>query len=46
MVINPLRWVLRNLGALVLAFVMAVIVWVSAVTSNDPNQERVYVVSA
>ncbi|MCD6401872.1 MAG: hypothetical protein J7L73_08085 [Anaerolineales bacterium] len=44
MVINPLRWVLRNLGALVLAFVMAVIVWVSAVTSNDPNQERVYVV--
>jgi len=44
MVINPLQWLLRNLGALVLAFIMAVIVWASAVTANDPNQEKVFIV--
>lgn len=34
------RWTSRNVSTLLLAFVLAVIVWVSAVTSADPNQER------
>jgi YbbR domain-containing protein len=34
------RWTSRNLSTLLLAFVLAVVVWVSAVTSADPNQER------
>ena len=34
------RWTSRNFSTLLLAFVLAVIVWVSAVTSADPNQER------
>lgn len=42
--IHPLRWLVRNLGALLLAFIMAVIVWISAVTSADPNLSRSYVV--
>ncbi|RME06578.1 MAG: hypothetical protein D6803_06175 [Anaerolineae bacterium] len=38
------RGLLRNLGTLLLAFVLAVVVWVSAVTSADPNQEQTFVV--
>ncbi len=34
------RWTSRNFSTLLLAFVLAVVVWVSAVTSADPNQER------
>ncbi len=34
------RWTSRNISTLLLAFVLAVVVWVSAVTSSDPNQER------
>jgi len=34
------RWTSRNFSTLLLAFVLAVVVWVSAVTSSDPNQER------
>jgi len=37
-----LRWLGRNLSAMLLAFVLALIVWGSAVTSADPNQERVF----
>lgn len=37
-----LRWLGRNLSTLLLAFVLAVIVWVSAVVAADPNEERVY----
>jgi YbbR domain-containing protein len=39
------RWVGRNLSTLLLALIMAVIVWVSAVTSADPNQEQEFAVS-
>jgi YbbR domain-containing protein len=35
------RWVIKNLGTLLLAFVLAAVVWVSAVMSADPNEERV-----
>jgi YbbR domain-containing protein len=31
------RWLSRNLGPLLIAFVLAVLVWVSAVISADPN---------
>lgn len=36
------RWLGRNLSTLVLAFLLAVVVWVSAVLSTDPNVEAVY----
>jgi YbbR domain-containing protein len=37
-----LRWLGRNLSTLLLAFILSLIVWGSAVTAADPNQERVY----
>ena len=37
-----LRWLGRNLSTLLLAFILAVVVWVSAVVAADPNQEGVY----
>ncbi|MBN1146249.1 MAG: hypothetical protein JXA78_03260 [Anaerolineales bacterium] len=42
MLLAPLRWLARNLSTLVLAFVLAVVVWVSAVVTADPNQEDVF----
>ncbi len=42
MLYAPLRWLGRNLGTLLLAFVLAVVVWVSAVITADPNEQRVY----
>lgn len=35
-----LRWLGRNLGTMLLAFALSLIVWVSAVVSKDPNEER------
>jgi YbbR domain-containing protein len=37
----PLRWLAKNIGTLLTAFVLAVIVWVSAVVASDPNEENV-----
>lgn len=42
MVLRLLRWISRNLGNLILAFFMAVVVWVAAIIAVDPNQEGVY----
>ncbi len=42
MLYRPLRWLGRNLGTLLLAFVLAVVVWVSAVITNDPNEQHIY----
>ncbi len=39
---TPIRWAGRNLSTLLLAFILALVVWVSAVTAADPNQERTY----
>lgn len=39
-----LRWLGRNLSTMLLSFILALIVWGSAVTSADPNQERVYLI--
>ncbi len=40
MLFKLLRWLGRNLSTLLLAFIMALVVWVSAVLSADPNLER------
>jgi len=37
-----LRWLGRNLGNLLLAFVLALVVWVSAIVAADPNEETAY----
>ncbi len=36
-----LRWLAKNVGTLLIAFTMAVIVWVSAVIASDPNEEHI-----
>ena len=40
--IKTLKWLVRNLSALALALVLAVAVWVSAVTGADPDEVRPY----
>ncbi len=35
-----IRWLLSNLGTLILALVLAIVVWISAVTAANPNVER------
>jgi YbbR domain-containing protein len=35
-----LRWLAKNFGTLLTAFILAIIVWVSAVISSDPNEEH------
>ena len=40
--IKVLRFLGRNLGSLITALILGLIVWVSAVTAADPNQEVVY----
>jgi YbbR domain-containing protein len=42
MLLAPLRWLARNLSTLILAFLLAVVVWVSAVITADPNEENTY----
>ena len=41
MKLMPLRWLVKNLSTLLTAFVLAVIVWVSAVWAADPNESHV-----
>lgn len=36
-----LRWLAKNLGTLLTAIIMAVIVWVSSVVASDPNEEHI-----
>jgi YbbR domain-containing protein len=38
--VKILRWLAKNIGTLLTAFILAGIVWVSAVVASDPNQER------
>jgi YbbR domain-containing protein len=35
-----MRWLGNHLGTLILAFILALAVWISAVVSTDPNEER------
>jgi len=39
------RWLFRNIGTLILALVLAIVVWISAVTAANPNVERTRTVS-
>jgi YbbR domain-containing protein len=39
--VKILRWVAKNLGTLLTAFILAVIIWVSAVIASDPNEEHI-----
>lgn len=34
------RWLISNIGTLILALVLAIVVWISAVTAANPNVER------
>jgi YbbR domain-containing protein len=38
--VKILRWMARNFGTLLTAFILAVIVWVSAVLASDPDEEH------
>jgi len=39
--VKILRWLAKNLGTLLTAFILAVIIWVSAVIASDPNEEHI-----
>jgi YbbR domain-containing protein len=39
--LKVLRWLAKNFGTLLTAFILAVIVWVSAVIASDPNEEHI-----
>jgi YbbR domain-containing protein len=39
--IAVIRWFIRNLSILLLAFALAMVVWVSAVTAQNPNVDRI-----
>ncbi len=39
-----MRWLVKNVSSFLLAFLLAIIVWISAVTSSDPNLEEVITV--
>ncbi|NPV55192.1 MAG: hypothetical protein HPY76_00765 [Anaerolineae bacterium] len=40
--IKAFRWLINNLGTLIMAIVLAFAVWISAVTETDPIEERLY----
>lgn len=42
MILKAFRFLSRNFGSLITAFILALIVWVSAVTAADPNEEQLY----
>jgi YbbR domain-containing protein len=39
--VRILRWLAKNLGTLLTALILAVIVWVSAVIASDPNEQHI-----
>ena len=42
MLLSALNWLSRNLSTILLAFLLAVVVWISAVLTADPNEERIF----
>jgi YbbR domain-containing protein len=40
-----MRWILANIRTIAIAFALAVIVWISAVTASDPDVEKSYPVA-
>ncbi len=43
MLLRIFRWFVSNLGLLLLAFLLALVVWVAAVLAADPNEERTFI---
>lgn len=41
MLLAPFRWLIKNLSTFLMAFLLAGIVWVTAVLSQDPNEEAI-----
>jgi hypothetical protein len=39
-VLSPVRWFISNLSTFLLAIVLAVVVWISAVTAANPNVDQ------
>ncbi len=39
--ISIVKWLGRNLGTILLALILSLVVWISAVVTADPNEERV-----
>jgi YbbR domain-containing protein len=39
---GPVRWLVRNFRTLLLAFGLALLVWVSSVVAADPNESRTF----
>jgi YbbR domain-containing protein len=37
-----MRWILTNIRSITLAFILAVVVWISAVTGSDPDVEKIF----
>lgn len=42
MLIAILRWLGRNLSTLLISFILAVVVWVSSVTAQNPTEQRTF----
>jgi YbbR domain-containing protein len=42
MILALLRWLAKNFATLLLAFMLAVVVWVTAVLTQDPNEETTF----
>jgi YbbR domain-containing protein len=42
MVFQAIRWLKKNAGTFILAFILAVVVWVSAIVASDPNIDKEY----
>lgn len=42
MLLKPFHWIVKNIRTLLLSFLLALVVWVSAVTAADPNEERTF----
>ncbi len=38
----PIRWLAQNLSTLLLAFILSIVVWVSAVITSDPNEVHIF----
>jgi YbbR domain-containing protein len=43
MFVNFFHWLGRNLSSMLLALLLAVVVWVSAVLTSNPNEERTFI---
>jgi len=40
--LDALNWLYKNLPSLLLAFLLALVVWISATTQSDPNKEIIF----